>query len=90
MKTMETGFEHNINSTFITKNKKEKLYKKLYKQRYLFMMVMPAVILMFIFHYLPLSGWVIAFKNYSLGKGLWNSDWSGLKHFKTFFMQTSE
>jgi putative aldouronate transport system permease protein len=41
-----------------------------------------------IFSYLPLIGLIIAFKKFNYAKGLWGSDWVGLKNFEFFF--TSE
>jgi putative aldouronate transport system permease protein len=38
-----------------------------------------------IFHYLPMGGIMIAFKNYRPMVGIWNSEWVGLKFFKQFF-----
>ena len=38
-----------------------------------------------IFHYAPMMGIQIAFKDYSPSKGIWQSPWVGLKHFKRFF-----
>lgn len=39
----------------------------------------------FIFRYAPMGGIVIAFKNYRAARGLWKSEWVGLKWFKEFF-----
>ena len=38
-----------------------------------------------IFAYIPMGGLVIAFKQYDFRKGILNSPWVGLKHFKDFF-----
>lgn len=38
-----------------------------------------------IFHYLPMYGVIIAFKDFSPGKGILGSDWIGLEHFRMFF-----
>lgn len=51
----------------------------------LFLMVMPGAILVLLFNYLPIGGIVLAFKNYAPVKGIWGSDWVGLKNFKAFF-----
>ena len=39
----------------------------------------------FLFHYKPMGGVVIAFKNYVPRKGIWGSKWVGLKYFLEFF-----
>ncbi len=48
-------------------------------------MVLPAVISVIIFSILPLSGILIAFKEYTLGKPLFSGEWIGLKYFKEIF-----
>lgn len=44
------------------------------------LLVVPLLWLL-IFRYLPMVNVVIAFKNFSVVKGVWGSDWAGLKHF---------
>lgn len=46
--------------------------------------LLPAVILTFIFKYIPMGGVLIAFKDYNAIKGIWGSDWVGLKYFERF------
>ncbi len=38
-----------------------------------------------IFHYIPMYGVQIAFKDFRAVDGIWGSEWVGLKHFKRFF-----
>ena len=38
-----------------------------------------------VFHYLPLGGIVVAFKQYNIFQGIWDSPWVGLAHFKEVF-----
>ncbi|MEF2245076.1 ABC transporter permease [Paenibacillus sp. IITD108] len=38
-----------------------------------------------VFKYVPMLGAVIAFKDFSVTKGIYGSDWVGLKHFTRFF-----
>lgn len=64
--------------------------KKVIKQRYLFLMLLPAVILIFLFHYIPLAGWIIAFKNYQVGISIWSVPWTGLQQFKAFFVESRD
>ena len=56
----------------------------------LFAMALPTFLYVLIFHYLPLGGLVIAFKDYSSFKGIFDSPWTsmgGFKHFYTFMTQ---
>lgn len=63
---------------------------KLARQKYLFLMIAPAVLLTVLFHYVPLFGWLIAFKNYQVGVSLWKVPWTGLQQFKMFFMESND
>ncbi|WP_426454994.1 ABC transporter permease [Paenibacillus sp. S-38] len=48
-------------------------------------MLLPAVLLVFIFNYIPMAGILIAFQDFKPAKGLFGSDWVGLKHFRFMF-----
>ncbi len=47
--------------------------------------ILPYVLLLVIFCYLPMAGAVIAFKNYNPNLGIWGSQWVGFENFKFFF-----
>jgi len=47
-------------------------------------MLIPVIAYYIIFHYIPMYGVIIAFKNFNVRKGILGSDWVGLKHFKAF------
>ena len=49
------------------------------------LMVLPGFLLTFAFCYMPMGGLVIAFKNIDYAKGIFGSDWVGLKNFKFLF-----
>lgn len=51
----------------------------------LYIFLLPAVLYFLIFHYGPMYGIQIAFKNFIPTKGIWGSPFVGLKHFKNFF-----
>jgi putative aldouronate transport system permease protein len=48
-------------------------------------MLAPAVLLLFVFNYIPMYGIIIAFKDYNLFGGVFGSPWVGLKNFEYFF-----
>ena len=56
-----------------------------WRQRYLHLFVVPALVSLIIFKYIPIFGLQIAFKEYSFRKGIFNSPWVGLKHFQQLF-----
>lgn len=51
-------------------------------------MALPPSLFIFVFSYLPMLGLVIAFKDFKVSKGIFGSDWCGLKNFKFFFQST--
>jgi len=63
----------------------KKLKKDLVQNKAIYLMVLPVILYYFIFKYLPMYGSIIAFKDFSIPKGIWGSDWVGFKNFQTFF-----
>ncbi len=51
----------------------------------LYTLILPAIIAVFIFSYIPMYGAQIAFRDYKFNLGYWGSEWVGLKHFIRFF-----
>lgn len=51
-------------------------------------MVLPGVLLVLLFSYVPMWGVLIGFQNYNLFSGFFHSDWVGLKHFDMFIHST--
>ena len=60
------------------------LRKQIWRCRVLYLMLLPPVIAVFIFHYVPIYGVQIAFRDYRTSKGILGSEWVGLKYFKQF------
>jgi putative aldouronate transport system permease protein len=50
-----------------------------------YLMLLPGLILLIIYKYLPIYGVTIAFKNYNIMKGILGSPWVGLEHFEKLF-----
>ncbi len=65
--------------------KKKTIWNDLWRHRYLYFMILPALVYYALFHYLPLYGAVIAFKDFNITKGILGSPWAGLKHFEYLF-----
>ncbi|MDQ0061893.1 ABC transporter permease [Paenibacillus harenae] len=59
---------------------------KLKQQRAFHLMLIPSVILVFIYSYLPLYGMIIAFQDYNPGLGF-KSHWVGMDNFEHVFRQ---
>ena len=52
-------------------------------------MALPALMVMFLFRYLPMSGLLLAFKRFSVPKGIFGSDWVAWQNFE-FLFKTSD
>lgn len=62
-----------------------KLFLNIKRNGALYLMILPAIVTVFIFHYIPIYGVQIAFKDYRTSLGIWGSSWVGFKHFLKFF-----
>lgn len=62
----------------------EQRKKKIKKCKYLYIIMLVPMIYYILFHYLPMYGVIVAFKDYNIVKGVMGSPWAGLKHFKKF------
>ncbi|MBW7452550.1 ABC transporter permease [Paenibacillus sepulcri] len=58
---------------------------RLWRQWDIQLMVVPALLFIFVFSYIPMYGVLMAFQDYSIFKGFLNSPWVGFKHFEMFF-----
>ncbi|HYE81510.1 MAG TPA: ABC transporter permease subunit [Clostridia bacterium] len=67
------------------KRQKPALLKELVKNRVLYLMLLPGLLVLLVNNYLPMFGIVIAFKDYNYTKGFWKSDWVGFENFKYLF-----
>ena len=67
-----------------TPKSKKGFWHELRKQSDLQLMVLPALICLILFFFLPLIGLQIVFKDYKFNMGMFGSPWTGLKHFKAF------
>lgn len=64
---------------------KKSKFIRFMKQWDLQLMVIPALLLIFVFSYLPMYGVMMAFQDYNIFKGVFDSPWAGFKHFEMFF-----
>lgn len=59
--------------------------KQLKRNLGLYVIISPAVVYFLIWHYWPMYGEQIAFKDFMPGLGIWKSPWVGFEHFERFF-----
>ncbi|REK75786.1 ABC transporter permease [Paenibacillus paeoniae] len=70
-------------------NKAALFYKKLQRQKILQIMALSGMVWLIIFHYIPIYGIIIAFKEYNIVQSISSAPWAGLYHFKEFFQDDS-
>ena len=82
------------NSTHPTSLGGLSLGKKIVRQRQLLYMTVPFIIWAFIFSYLPLAGWVMAFQDFklkrSLSESFFTAPFVGFKHFELLFQDLAD
>ena len=59
--------------------------RDLWKDRYRYLLILPGLIVVFIFSYMPMYGIILAFKDYKIKSGILYSAWIGLENFTRFF-----
>ncbi len=67
-----------------------KLGRDVINQRYLYLLLSVGFVWYIVYRYLPMAGLIIAFKDFSFGKGIFGSDWVGLKYFRLIFFNHAD
>lgn len=62
-----------------------RFYDHIKREWQIYLMLLPTIIWFIVFLYKPMYGLQIAFKDYSIFRGVANSPWVGLEHFQTLF-----
>jgi putative aldouronate transport system permease protein len=82
-----------IKTTYRNMNTKtnpvSKFLMSYWKNRFFFIIFLPAIVWYVVFQYIPMYGVTIAFKDYFIKKGIIGSPWVGLENFKLLFMGRS-
>ena len=81
-----------MSQTMMKKKCKKRTFKedmnKIYKDRHLYYLLLPALFVTFYFAYCPMPGLIMAFKNFSIYKGIWGSEWIGFENIQKIFNQS--
>ena len=65
--------------------KRSGLWRRMVKSWQLYALLLLPLAYLILFHYVPMFGIQIAFKDYSPAKGIWGSNFVGMKYFIKFF-----
>lgn len=60
-------------------------YKEIWKHRMTYTLLIPGLVWLILFAYLPMGGLSLAFKHYKANEGIWGSPWVGFENFKYVF-----
>ncbi|WP_172252044.1 ABC transporter permease subunit [Saccharibacillus deserti] len=66
-------------------SKFKRLFVEIWKYRMTYTLLIPGLIWLILFSYLPMGGLSLAFKHYRANDGIWGSEWTGLENFMYVF-----
>ena len=72
-------------TSYVRSQKRSRFMKRIIADKFLILMVLPAVIYFIVFKYVPMFGNIIAFQNYNPQSGFLGSEWVGFHWFEEFF-----
>lgn len=58
------------------------LKQRILYHKYIYLILLPALVYYMVFKYMPIYGLTLAFKTYKASKGVWGSPWIGLENFR--------
>ncbi len=65
--------------------RKKPFRRVMYEQRYLLVLSLPFIGWLILFQFVPIWGWIIAFQDYKVARGIFGSEWVGLRYFVEAF-----
>ncbi len=65
--------------------KRKSLLKRIYKERWSYILLLPVIAFFILFHYVPMYGVTLAFKKFIIRKGILASPWIGFENFERLF-----
>ena len=75
----------NGKQNMVAAKKKHPLLAHFKRFYWLYIFLIPGLVSIYLFKLRPMYGLQVAFRNFSIVKGVWGSDWVGLEHFRTLF-----
>lgn len=69
----------------VRQQRRAELWRRIRRDRNLYLLLAPLAAYYLIFHYLPMYGVTIAFQDYNIFGGVSGSEWVGLDNFRTVF-----
>ncbi len=69
----------------LSQNKSPTFFGHFMKNKVLYAMLIPGIVYYLVFWYTPMTGIIIAFKDFDIFSGILDSEWAGFKHFEALF-----
>lgn len=85
MQTVNKNTKQNIEPVYSKPSFFKEVAKDFKLNKGLYLMILPVLAFYFVFHYAPMYGVIIAFKDFQPVKGISGSEWVGFKYFTEFF-----
>lgn len=70
-------------------DRRGKLWRQILLHKEAYLLFLPVAVWYILFAYVPMGGIVIAFKKFSVIRGIWDSPWNGLENFRKLFAMPS-
>lgn len=68
-----------------TNSRFQQLLKNIWKNRMVYTLILPGLVWLFLFAYMPMGGLSLAFKDFKANLGIWGSPWVGFENFSYVF-----
>jgi len=72
------------NTALSRKSKTDYVVRRMKRSKYLYLIFFIPLVYYIVFHYAPMYGILISFKDYNIVRGIMGSPWAGMKHFNKF------
>lgn len=84
MSTLKRFTTRPVNGS-IGRGQRKSIWRRIWNNKLLYLMLLPVIANFLVFHYWPLWGAQIAFRQFNPMRGIMDSQWVGVLHFKNFF-----
>lgn len=74
-----------VNGRIEAERSRKQFLMRIKRNQALYLLMLPSVVILLLFTYLPMYGIVIAFKNFTPAEGILGSKWVGIQNFIRFF-----
>ncbi|EOT30019.1 hypothetical protein OMQ_00711 [Enterococcus saccharolyticus subsp. saccharolyticus ATCC 43076] len=83
-KGIGTEGEMILDKKVLKEQKRRSIIRRIKRDKWLYVLMIPGILMTLVFKYFPMYGAIIAFKNYNPMLGILKSPWVGFEHFKEF------